>query len=242
MSLESTKGIVLTTIKYGDTSLIGHLYTENFGRKSFIFKGIRSKKSKLRPNILQPLFILNLQSYIKEGNELSLVKDASPDSIFSNFPYDVKKSAQALFIAEMLGRCLREEEANKDLFSFVKTSIEYFDLMEQGSSNFHILFLIKLSRHLGFYPSGKIQLNDQIFDLKEGIYKDHYPGHADIIDPLNSDLLDEILNRNYDQLSSLQLNHGRRNEILDFIIKFYSIHTEGVTGIKSFDVLKEIFL
>lgn len=242
MPLVNTKGIVLQQIKYGDTSLISQIYTEDYGRKSFLFKGIRSKKSKIHPNILQALFIVNLEAYVKEGKDISLVKEASADTIFTHFPYEINKSAQAMFMAEVLNKCLREEESNRVLFSFIRNSIEYFDLMETGSANFHILFLIKLSKHLGFYPSLKINPDEMVFDMKEGIYKNHFPGHQDFIDPVNSGLLDEILNNNYDQLSGLEMNQRKRNELLDFILKFYSIHIEGITKLKSYGILKEIFI
>jgi len=242
MSIESTKGIVLHQVKYGDTSLICQVYTESYGRKSFLFKGIRSKKSKIHPNILQALFIVNLEAYIKEGKDLSLVKEASAASFFTHFPYDIRKSAQAMFISEVLNKCLREEEPNRVLFSFLRTSIEYFDLMEAGSSNFHILFLIKLSKHLGFYPSGKLSPEEMVFDMKEGIYKDHFPGHPEFIDSVNSGLLDEILNKNYDQLSGLELNQKRRNELLDFVLRFYSIHIEGINRLRSHEILRELFV
>lgn len=242
MSIESTQGIVLQNIKYGDTSLISQVYTEAFGRKSFLFKGIRSKKSKIHPNILQSLFIINVEAYLKEGKEISLVKDASPLVIFKYFPYDIKKSAQAMFMSEILNRCLHEEEPNPLLYLFIRNSIEFFDLMEKGSSNFHILFLVKLSKHLGFYPSSKVNPEEMVFDMKEGIYKDHFPSHQAYIDPYNSDLLEKILSSNYDQLSALELNQRKRNELLDYILKFYSIHIEGITRIKSYEILKEIFV
>ena len=240
--MQKTKGIVLHSIKYGDTSLIAHFYTKNFGRHSFLFKGIRSNKSKIHSNLLQPLFILNLEAYIKEGKDLSLIKEASADQIFIDFPYDVKKSAQAMFMAEILYRCLKEEEANHILFNFLASSIEYFDLLDTGSADFHIIFLVKLSKHLGFYPSSRDISNELVFDMKEGVYKDHIPTHFDYIDPLNSALLDEILNTNYENLQGLKLNQKRRNDLLESILKFYSFHIEGITKIKSYSILRELFI
>jgi len=242
MSLESTQAIVLQQIKYGDTSLICQLYTRDYGRKSFLFKGIRSKKSKIHSNILQALFIIDIEAYIKEGKDLSLVRDASANIIFTNFPYDIKKSAQAMFIAEILNKCLREEEADTALFSFIRSSIEYFDLLDKGSSDFHILFLVKLSKFLGFYPLSKNKPDEHVFDMKEGIYMDHFPGHQDYFDLVNSAILDEILNNNYDRLSGLELNQVKRNELLEYILKFYSIHIGGITKLKSYNILRELFI
>ncbi len=242
MALASTRGIVLHQIKYGDTSLICQVYTEEYGRRSFLFKGIRSKKSRIHPNILQALFIINIEAYFKEGKDFHLVKEASADKIFSDFPYDIKKSAQAMFLAEILNKSLREEEPNKVLFAFLYNSIEYFDLILEGSSNFHILFLVKLSKHLGFYPSSKLSPEELVFDMQEGIYKDDFPGHADYFDAENSGLLEEILTKNYDELSGLELNQRKRNELLDYILKFYSFHIEGITRLKSYGILREIFI
>jgi len=241
MALTSTRGIVLQQVKYGDTSLICQIYTQEYGRKSFLFKGIRSKKSKVHPNILQALYVVNLIFYNKDGHSISLVKDASAEIIFSHFPYDVSKSSQAMFIAEVLNKCLKEEEANPVLFSFIKNSIEYFDLLEEGSSDFHILFLVKLSKHLGFYPALRPNAQDNVFDMKEGVYKENFPGHLDYMDEYNSELLNTILNNNYGQLLGLELNKKKRNELLEYILKFYSIHIDGITRLKSFLILKEIF-
>jgi len=240
--IKKTRGIVLHSLKYRDTSIIAHFYTEHLGRHSFLFKGIRNKKSKIRPNLIQPLFVLDLEAYLKEGKELSLVKEASASIMLKHFPYDMKKSAQAMFMAEILYRCIREEEANKPLFQFLISSIDYFDLIETGSANFHILFLVKLSKYLGFYPAIKEKEDEWVFDMKEGIYKDHIPLHLDYLDPLNSSLLNKILNTNYENLTDLGLNQKKRNELLEAILRFYSFHIEGITNLKSFSVLKELFI
>ena len=240
--IQKTRGIVLHSIKYGDTSLIAHLYTENFGRHSFLFKGIRSKKSKIRSNLIQPLFILNLEAYIKEGKDLSLVKEAAAAKVFLHFPYDMKKVAQVMFMAEVLYHCLKEEESNKSLFDFLISSIEYFDLLETGSADFHIIFLVKLSKFLGYYPSSREKKNDLVFDMKDGIYKDEIPTHVDYLDLFNSQLLDEILNTNYENLTGLNLNRVRRQNLLEDILRFYSFHMEGITNLKSYAVLRDLFI
>lgn len=242
MPLTTTKGIVLHQVKYGDTSVICHVYTLHYGRLSFIFKGIRAKKSRIHSNILQSLFIINIEAYIKEGKDLFLAKEASPEKIFSGFPYDNNKRAQAIFLSDILNICLREPVSDERLFTFLKNSIEYFDLMTTGSTNFHLLFMIKLSKYLGFYPANKYHPGDFVFDLKDGIYKDHFPDHTDYLNPDYSDLLEEILQKNFDQLSGLQLNQRVRNELLDFLLKFYSLHVEGIARIRSHLVLRELFV
>jgi DNA repair protein RecO (recombination protein O) len=237
MALESTKGIILQKIKYSDTSVISQIYTEKFGRKSFLFKGIRSGKSKIHANLLQPLFILNIVAYIKEKNELCLVKEANLFTSFTSLPFDIKKGTQAIFIAEILTKCLREEESNPLLFSFLQNSFEYFDLVESGSANFHLLFLIKLSKHLGYYPQLLPESREVIFDVKE-----LFSGHTEIAGHEIYELLEKIIHLNYNELHNLELNQQKRNQLLDFILMFYSMHIEGMKKIKSYPILKELFL
>ena len=145
-------------------------------------------------------------------------------------------------MAEILYRCLKEEVANKQLYDFIESSIEYFDLLETASADFHIIFIVKLSRYLGFYPSPRDNLNDLVFDIKEGIYKDHIPTHFDYIDINNSKLLDEILNTNYENLKGLNLNRIKRNDLLEAILRFYSFHIDGIINLKSFSILRELFI
>ncbi|MCB8994767.1 MAG: DNA repair protein RecO [Bacteroidales bacterium] len=241
MALSTTQGIVLQQTKFGDSSIICQIFTLDHGRHSFLFKGIRSKKSKIHSNILQALSIINLSAYVKESKDISLVKEASPAIIFTHFPYDINKSAQAMFMAELMNKCLREEEANPQLYSFIINSLQYFDLLENSSSNFHIFFLVKLSKFLGFYPLSKSSPGERFFDMKDGNYKNSFPLHSDYFDLENSDILEEIVNKNYDQLSTMVLNQQKRNDLLESVLKFYSIHIEGISRLKSFAILRELF-
>lgn len=238
--LEKTRGIVLHHIRYGETSIIAHIYTEARGRQSFLFKGIRSPKSKTRPNLLQPLFILNIESYYRETRELHLVKEASLYKTFV-FPYDYRKGAQALFISEILYKVLREESSNPDLFEFLVSSIEYFDLSEEGASNFHIFFLVKLMRFLGILPSQRESREAGYFDLKEGEYQSVIPDHSEYLEPFQTRFLQYLLHAGYPNLSRLRMNRHDRHLVIEQILKFYSLHVEGMEKLKSYSVLKEVF-
>lgn len=169
-----------------------------------------------------------------------LVKDASLETIFNHFPYDIHKSSQAIFIAEVLNKCLREE-SNLVLYSFVRNSIEYFDLVHQGSANFHLIFLIKLSKHLGFYPFFKNEFSREFIQFERWGIQRHYPLHSDYMDDYNSTILQDILDNNYNSYILLELNQKRRNELLELILKFYTIHFDGISNLKSYHILREIF-
>ena len=238
--LEKTRGIILQKIKYGDTSIISHIYTENFGRKSFLFKGVRTKKSRLKANLLQNLFVLNFEIYNKEGRELLMVKEFSNAISFNDFPYNHIKSSQALFLSEILSKCLQEEVSNTPLFNFLINSFEYFDL-HNNISNFHLAFLMKLTPYLGILPSSSHKSDQIIFDLREGVFADSAPLHSDFADKKLSAILFQFYNANYDDSLKIKLNKSQRNALLDQILKFYTIHNYRMENLKSLGVLRELF-
>ena len=150
--IRKTKGIVLHTTRYGESSLVVHCYTEEFGRQSYMIKGVRKSRKQNRSNLFQPLFLLDFEVYHKDSREIQLVKEATRSIPLNSIPFDVTKSTQAIFIAEVLYRVVKEEEQNPMLSHFLVNSIKYLDALEDPSPDFHIVFLFQLSRYLGFYP------------------------------------------------------------------------------------------
>jgi len=137
-----TRGIVLHHIKYAETSVIATIYTEQFGRQSYMINGVRGKKSRIKANVLQPLYLLNMEVYHKTTRDLQRVKELQHAYIFNSLPYDLKKSTLALFIAEILYQTLREQEPNPELFNYLYHSIQMLDIKNEGLTTFHIYFLL----------------------------------------------------------------------------------------------------
>lgn len=239
--LEKTRGIVLQSFKYGETSLICHIYTYKYGRKAFIIKGLRGNKNKHKANLFQSLFILDIEYYHKENKELLLIKEFNDAKHWIDFPYNPIKSTQVMFIAEVLSKVLIEEEANSKLFNFLSHSVEYFDLQNSSVSNFHLIFLMKLTYFLGILPRSEILDEKIIFDLKEGIFINHIPLHKEYTEENLSRILYQFHTKNYDQNLSLPLSQNSRNKVLDEIIKFYSFHNYNLNNLKSLQVLRELF-
>src|SRR3990172_7140574 len=118
-----TRGIVLHHIKYSETSVIAKIYTELFGLQSYLINGVRSQKAKVKANLLQPLSLVDMIVYHKEKKGLQRIRDVSGNPPLSSIPYDFPKSSVALFIAEILYKSIREEEANTNMFEFIFHSI-----------------------------------------------------------------------------------------------------------------------
>ena len=239
--LYKTRGIVLHHIKYSETSVIVTIYTESFGRQSYIINGVRSKKAKIKANILQPLFLLDMEVYHKTKRDLQRVKEIQNAFIFSTLPYDIRKSTLAIFIAEILYKTIQEQESNTELFEYLFNSIQVLDLKEAGISNFHIYFLIHLTKFLGFFPNNNYSETNCYFDLKAGSFVQIKPMHMFCLDLNQSNYLNQLLKFSDNQHENLKLTYKERIFLLEKVVDYYSLHNEGISNIKSLSVLKEVF-
>ena len=241
MALIKTRGIVLHHIKYGDTSIIVTIYTEEKGRQSYIVKGSRSQKSKLKANLFQPLYLLDMDIYFRESRSLQGIKEAKHIMPFTDIPYNMNKSTISLFLAEVLYRTLREEEANPTLFEFLVNTIKLLDTEKDGIENFHLVFLVRLIKYLGFMPNENISDSNQIFDMQAGKFVILRPEHKYFLSKEESLIFNKLQNTGFRQLSDLKLNSLQRTTMLDKLLEFYYLHNDKMSEIKSVAVLREVF-
>ena len=239
--IEKSKGIVLHQLKYTDNGIVVQLYTAKYGRLSFLIKGMRNKKKGKHISFFQPLSILDLEFHYRASREMQIIKEFSafysPVSIYS----DVKKSSVAIFLGEVLNSVLREETPNIELFSFIEDSVIYFDECRDTYANFHIAFLAGLSSYLGFEPGERQGKDDIYFDMLNGVFVSSPPLHGSYAGREISDILSSFFSSSYDNSRSISLNGALRNEVLDTLVKYYSVHLPGLRKIRSLDVLKEVF-
>ena len=239
--LHKTRGLVLHTIKYTDNSVISHIYTEKFGRKSFMISGARGKRSSARINLLQHLSILDMEVYIKQTRELQKVKEIRLHQPFSSLPYHPLKNTVALFISEILYKTLQEEEANPNLFSWLINAIMIFDLAGSSYANFHLVFMLGLTRYLGFYPQGNYSESAEYFDIENALFTVSKPMHPHFIPPPESRALAGLMACTFKEMDRIRLNSKLRNVLLAGILDYYRYHLPGMGRLKSLPVLKEIF-
>lgn len=220
--LHKTSGIVLHTIKYGDTSIIAHIYTRDFGRQSYIVNGVRSKKSKFHFSNFQPLTLLNLEVDHKNTREIQRIRDLKIDQPFHHIHADIVKNSIALFIGEVLYRSLHDVEANHPLFDYVRSAIQILDHCDEGKVNFHLIFLIQFTRFVGIFPQNNLELD--MYQPKEA--KVH---------------LHELITYSLNDLSKLQLANKQRSALLTAMVDYYYYHLEGMGKLSSLKILHEIF-
>jgi DNA repair protein RecO (recombination protein O) len=239
--LEKTRGIILNQIKYTDSGIIANVYTRKFGRQSFLIKGMRKRKSGKHNILFQPMFILDLEMYYKASREMQTLKEFSASFTPFDIHSNIKKSCVAIFLGEVLSSVLKEESPHEEMFDFIEESIIYFDKCKEGFANFHIAFLTGLSSFLGLEPGTRTNTDDVFFDMLNGKFVPIPPVHGNYANPEISNTLADFFIASYNTISNITLTGVRRNEVLDVIVRYYSIHLPGLKKIKSLEVLKEVF-
>ena len=182
--LHKTRGIVLNHIKYGESSIIVHIYTEEFGVQSYIENGVRKQKAKNKIALFQPLTLLDLVVYKKANSSINRISEIKCRQPFQSIPYQITKSTIGIFIAEILSNLLRgEEEPNSGMFEFLQESLLFFDRKSTDYlHSFSVQFLNDLSVYLGFSAANADEI---LSELK--------PYHSTKIDVLTEAKLDELL-------------------------------------------------
>jgi DNA repair protein RecO (recombination protein O) len=237
--LVSTKAIVLSKLRFKDHDLIVKCYTEKFGVKSYLLKNaLNKKKGKFKPAYFQPLTLLEIQADHKDSRSLQYLRDIKLYYNHTTLHTNVIKSAIVMFLSEVLTNILKEEEENNLLYSFLETSLIWFDENETNT-NFHLMFLIKLSKYLGFYPDTSIS-DAKFFNLEEGRFQ-HKQTNIYCISGDNSVFLKQLLGIKFDVNKILNINSNQKREFLDMILLYFKLHLDGFKTPKSVTVLNQVF-
>ncbi len=237
--LYKTRGIVFRTIKYSDNSSITILFTEQFGLRTYMIKGLGGKKSSLKKGAIQNLNLLNLVVYEKEKNNLQTIREIENVIPYQKIPFDIRKTSVLMFLNELLYHSVKEEAANHDLFNFIFNGLLMFDEMETGTENFHLQFAVGLTRYLGIYPRNNYSENNRFFDLQEGVFVHDEPFHTNFLNKELSQKLSQMqIGVEYNQ--HLFMNAAARNELLERLLLYYKLHIPSFGEIKSHRVLKDV--
>ena len=242
MKTYKARGIVLHSLKYGESGLVVYMLTDVGGRRTFMVQGVRpssGRGSKLA--LFQPMFALEfegLESSKAEMHRFREVRNAFP---MQSLPFDVRKSTIALFMAEVLYRLVRESEPNAPLFDFVWGSVGALDQMQEGIANFHLWFLANLSRMLGFSP-GNLYSEGAWFDIAEGGFTLVPPRIASLaMSRENARILNDLLECDVRYLSEIGLNRTQRVDFLNAMLVYYAYHLDAIHAVQSVKILKEVF-
>jgi len=235
----TTKAIVLTSLKYGDNSLIVKAFTLSDGLKSYLLRGVlASRKGKLKAAYFQSLTQLEIVAYHKNKGTLESIREAKVNYHYQTLHSAIAKNTMTLFLAEMLGNSIHEEEPNQSLFNYLEASLQWLDAHDD-ITNFHIYFLIRLTKYLGFYPDTN-HIVASCFDLMEGEFT-NTPSLNPILTGENLSYFKTFLGINFDSIHTVKMNKSNRQELLKSLVLYYELHLQGFRKPKSLAVLNEVF-
>lgn len=239
--LTKTQAIVLHSLKYGETRMIVDMFTRNFGRLSFIVSLPKSSKSKMKKQFFQPLTFLEIEVDVRSKVLLQKLSDVRLAVPFLSIHFHPHKLAISLFMAEFLYYALRSEQRNELLYDYIESSILWLDGQDGHFANFHLVFLMRLSRFLGFYPNLEHYQTGDYFDLRESVFLPLPPIHRDFLYPEEAEKVQLMMRMDYPTMHLFRMSHQERNRLLDVSLKYYRLHLPGFPEMKSVDILHELF-
>lgn len=244
MITHNTKGIVLRTVHYGDTSIIASVYTELFGLQSYIIKGVRkaTKKSAGKGNYFQPGALLDLNVYHNEFKQLQFIKEFEWSYVYQSVFFDVVKNAVASFMIETLQHTLKQPEANPELFYLIEDSLKQLDKGSAAlTANMPIYFSLHLASELGFGIQGVYSSSTPVIDLHEGNFVSEIPNHSYYAANETAKAISQFLAvKFYNDLERIELNGTQRRQIISALHQFIALHVQDFGEIRSLAIMQEV--
>lgn len=238
--LTPTNAIVLSKLRFKDNDLIVKCYTQKQGVVSYLLKGVlASKKSNKKVAYFQPLSQLQLITDYKSNRSLQYIKDIKTDFLYTSLHTNILKSAIVMFLAEVLSNALQEEEQNDPLYSYLQATLQWLDANDDYA-NFHLLFLLELTKYLGFYPDQTNIETATSFNLQDGYFQEISISKHNVSGQ-NLALLKQLLGTTFDELHTIKVNAKQRQSFLTLILVYFELHLGNFKKPKSLQILNDVF-
>ena len=239
--LVKTEAIVLHSFKYGEQKLIVDMFTRQQGRLSFVVPLPRSAKGRLKKQYFQPLTLLSIECDVRQQAQLQRLSEAAISCPLPSLQAEPAKLAIGLFVAEFLYHALRSEQQNEPLYAYVRSALQWLDGCESGYANFHLVFLLRLSRFLGFFPNLDDYAPGCYFDLRAGTFCTTPPLHRDYLLPQEGQLMRLMMRMDLPTMHLFRMNRQQRNRCIDVALLYYRLHLPDFPELRSLPVLQELF-
>lgn len=238
--IEKVEGIVLRNIKFSDNSLIIHLFTRERGRISCMVKRARSKRTGFAPSFFHPFNFLQAEVYYNPKKEIHTLKEVCLKQSFSSFINDPNQIAVVMFLSEVLNKSIRYQHTDKQLYDFLENTIFRFNEETHSTANFHIFFMIELSKFLGFYPVNNYSVSENYFDILNAQFVSASSG-TQTMDEETSGILFKFMNLTTGNWWEIPLHGELRRKMIESLLNYYTLHTGTNMDVKSLNVFAEVF-
>ncbi len=234
-----TKAIVLQSIKYGDSSLVVKMLTEEAGILSFMVKGVFGKKSKMKAALFQNMTLLDIVAELGNSS-LGFIKEVTLSHYYKALAFDIKKTSITLFISELLSKSISESETDIAMFDYIYNSMIWLDEVDSDYANFPIVFALQLSKFLGFFPNTDTYSEGSSFDLLDGNFKKTYNDIYQIDTELSKCFYNICNSSMGSDQQKIIPNNATRRKLLESIVTYYKLHADNVRDIKSYEILRTL--
>lgn len=247
MAICRTKAFVLKKDDFRETSLIAHFFTEDYGKLSCLFKGIRKEPEKFATNL--ELFSLNeIIFYKNDKNDLHLASQCDCLDNYDSLRFDMNKVYACSFMLALINCLIQQEQVCRSIFTLFKECLKF---MEQTQDYEKLLFIfkIKILSISGFEPhiDSCVVCSNQI-DYNEKAYFSSSRGGLLCQNCLNVDKASRLIYRgtiaslSYIQKNEIEsnlrlgLNALIKKELFILLNKFLEYHLE--RQLKSFSCVQ----
>lgn len=239
--LHKTQGIVLNSLNYNDKYILVQIYTERLGRVTYMVSKAQGKASKAPKALFFPLSILDLEVDHQASREIHRIREAQSACPLSSIPNDMVKTSLAFFLSEFLTRTLKDIDVNQNLFDYLKNAILVLESSEESISNFHLVFVLRLSYFLGFYPNLEEYEDGNIFDMLNGEFVRNQPLHKHYVTRGESVALSRLSRISFTNMHHFMFSRADRINVINRMVEYYRIHLNDFPALKTLDVLHELF-
>lgn len=239
--LLKTQGIVLSIIDYNDKYYLSVIYTDTMGRITYMIPKSKSKTSRLQRSLFSPFNILELEVDHQPTREIQRVREAHNSYPLFSIPSNMVKTSVVFFLSEFLNRILKETDDYKAIFNYISYSIRVLEELEKGLANYHIVFILKLTRYLGFFPNFENYKQGDIFDMLNGVFVSQQTMHKYFIKAEDSHVLSLLARINFENMDRFTFSRQDRIKIINKMLDYYRLHLHDFSELKSLDILHELF-
>ncbi|MDE5561384.1 MAG: DNA repair protein RecO [Bacteroidaceae bacterium] len=238
--MQTTQAIVLRAVRYSDTRMVVSFFTEHYGLLSAMVRMSRGRSGG-RSALWQQLTLVEMSVDYRSSANMQKVSDVAIRLPWRDLPYNPLKASVSMFLAEFLYRSLRGEGENRPLFSFLVNSLQWLDEAEAGIVNFHLLFMIRMTRFLGIWPGVDGYARNAVYDLQGACFSTVLPLHGHYVEAQDAMWIPLLLRMGYAGMRRLRIEQGRRRYMLEQLLLYYRLHVPAFGELQSLEVLKELF-
>ena len=240
MELKTT-GIVLHVQRYSDKNSIVHVLTRERGRISITLPIGKSRRTLQRSALFSTLAVIDMDISYNPSRTIHTIKDVRILDFNTDIRLNPYKNTIAIFLAEVISRVVLANEETHRLFDFVRYSISVLEHIDMGVANFHICFMYKLATFLGIQPDVSTYSRGCCFSLSEGVFMPMNFGQNSTLHPDLSSVILRLDRMNYRNMHLFRFNRDQRAELLEMMLRYYTLHSISLTTLKSPKILRQIF-